>query len=111
MFDASSIVPDDLNEGAKYATYSTGSASSYKEVGQISKPAGTSWILSTGALKKAKILNIYEFTGVLLQFVFSADSDYCFLTCFVSFFLLSFCSLELHLWKFLKLILQFVVPL
>lgn len=59
------IEAGDLNDGAKYATTASGySLNSYQSATSTStKASGTKWALSTGALKAAKVNNIYDMAG------------------------------------------------
>lgn len=53
------ISNEELNEGAMYKT----ATNDFKDVENASKDATTSWTLTTGALKTAKVNNIYDMAG------------------------------------------------
>ncbi len=58
------ISAGDLNEGAKYAAFKSGSLGSYQTATTSStKASGTNWALSTGALKAASVNNIFDMAG------------------------------------------------
>jgi len=66
------IESGDLNEGAKY---SIGDNGSYQEVTSNStKAKGTSWALTTGALKAANINNIYDMLGNMFEWTMEGGS-------------------------------------
>lgn len=65
-----SIEEGDLNQGAQYATTKYGELNSYADVQYneegksiSTKSSDTSWGLTTGALKRAKLNNIYDMAG------------------------------------------------
>lgn len=60
------IKAGDLNEGAKYALYS-GGLQDYKEATGLTKDTSTMWCLTTGALKAAKVNNIYDMAGNVFE--------------------------------------------
>ena len=77
------IKAGDLNTGAKYAVYSSG-LGSYQDVAYgtdgkstSTKGSGSSWALSTGALKAANINNIYDMAGNMSEWTMEVCStDY-----------------------------------
>ena len=66
-------VVEDLNIGSKVANVKVIDGGDYDIVGTyaepsvVNKPSGTSWMLSTGALKAAKLNNIYDIAGNLVE--------------------------------------------
>ena len=50
----------DLNEGSKYKLHGT---TNFYDVGNNTKDGSTAWLLTTGALKAAKVNNIYDMAG------------------------------------------------
>ncbi len=66
-YKASVIKSGDLNEGARYALYSDEGIQEYKDATGLTKESSTMWSLSTGALKYAKINNIYDMAGNIYE--------------------------------------------
>ena len=61
------IAAGDLNDGAKYAVYSSSLGSYQAATASSTKASGTSWALSTGALKVANVNNICDMAGNLWE--------------------------------------------
>ena len=70
------INPDEFNFKAKYAVHD-GTLGSYQEVtSNTTKIKNDFWLLSTGALKRAKIKNIYDTAGNLWEWTMEGYSTY-----------------------------------
>lgn len=67
-----SIEVEDLNEGAQYET-----ADSYQPV-TTRKASGSSWLLTTGALKAASVNNIWDMAGNLYEWTMEGYSADCY---------------------------------
>lgn len=62
------IKPGELNEDAEYSLMTNSVMSNYALVKEWNtKPAGTIWFLTTGALKAAKVKNIYDMAGNVFE--------------------------------------------
>ena len=77
------ITKGDLNPNAKYAIYNTTNFTlgDYSNVtytdgeSQVEKDTTTSWALSTGALKTAKVNNIYDLAGNMYEWTMEGRSS------------------------------------
>ncbi len=69
------IAYDDLNSGAKYTVYANSVPESYHEVSSTTvKDSETAWLLTTGALKAAKVNNIYDMAGNIFEYTMEGNS-------------------------------------
>ena len=86
------VIEGALNQGAKYAIYSSGLGSyldaTYDADGKstITKANGTYWLLSTGALKAAKVNNIYDMAGNVFEWTMEGVSSSYRVSCGGSFY-------------------------
>jgi len=68
------IVLEDLNDGAKYAVGGV-VLGSYQTAKNVTKESGTAWALTTGALKTAKVNNIYDLAGNMRELIMAGYSS------------------------------------
>ncbi len=62
----------DLNEGARYSVKGD---NTFYEVGDKTKDGSTGWLLTTGALKAAKVNNIYDMAGNEYEWTMEGNNE------------------------------------
>lgn len=62
-----------FNEGAQYAEYITSLVSFQEIPAGASKASGDKWLLTTGAMKKAKVKNIYDMSGNVREWTMEGE--------------------------------------
>ncbi len=74
-YSSHEIAAGDLNDGAKYAVYSSSLGQYQNATTSSTKASGTKWVLSTGALKVANVNNIYDMAGNMQEWVMEGGGD------------------------------------